>query len=410
MDTQQIKNFMRAVKLSFGFRSYDVLNRHYHAADGFEAFHQDEALRTHFIQIILEQCFEQKNSFLIIDSTNISMIGIYLIQEDSVILIGPVVVGSTSRKSMIASFHKLHYDDSEIQRATNDILNAPKISMSDVERLINIVSGYLNCATDYYSLREHIIYKKDQQVTAHLPAYESTDMAIMSEDSQIDYTRRYMQEIRLCSCVENGQLDDLNETLNYELDHDQNENDLHNRQESFAALAIVVSRAAIHGGMDVTLALRLQNFYIQKGNHVSSFETLDQLHKEMLYDYTQRVCNLHRIDAYTETTKRIMRYVERHLHSHIDYEDMAEYTQKSRNYMMSKFKQETKMSVVDFCTYMKVEEAKLLLNQTNMSIVEVSEELCFSSQSFFTANFRRLEGMTPTEYRKISRNNSKQIK
>jgi AraC-like DNA-binding protein len=44
-------------------------------------------------------------------------------------------------------------------------------------------------------------------------------------------------------------------------------------------------------------------------------------------------------------------------------------------------------------------EAKALLKSTNMTIQQVSDELNFTSQSFFGKYFKRCEGMSPKEYR-----------
>lgn len=44
-------------------------------------------------------------------------------------------------------------------------------------------------------------------------------------------------------------------------------------------------------------------------------------------------------------------------------------------------------------------EAKALLKSTNLTILQISEELSFPSQSFFGKYFKRMTGMSPKEYR-----------
>ncbi|MDR1381894.1 MAG: helix-turn-helix domain-containing protein, partial [Tannerella sp.] len=44
-------------------------------------------------------------------------------------------------------------------------------------------------------------------------------------------------------------------------------------------------------------------------------------------------------------------------------------------------------------------EAKALLKSTNMTVLQISDELNFNSQSFFGKYFKRLAGMSPKEYR-----------
>jgi AraC-like DNA-binding protein len=45
-------------------------------------------------------------------------------------------------------------------------------------------------------------------------------------------------------------------------------------------------------------------------------------------------------------------------------------------------------------------EAKALLKSTDMTILQISEELNFPSQSFFGKYFKRCTGMSPSEYKK----------
>ena len=44
-------------------------------------------------------------------------------------------------------------------------------------------------------------------------------------------------------------------------------------------------------------------------------------------------------------------------------------------------------------------EAKALLKSTNMTISQISDELNFPSQSFFGKYFKRVTGMSPSEYK-----------
>ena len=58
-------------------------------------------------------------------------------------------------------------------------------------------------------------------------------------------------------------------------------------------------------------------------------------------------------------------------------------------------------SVNNYIRQKKTEEAKLLLSGTHMSISEISDELSFSSRSFFFSSFQKETGMSPTKYRQL---------
>ncbi|WP_331491052.1 helix-turn-helix domain-containing protein [Schaedlerella arabinosiphila] len=57
----------------------------------------------------------------------------------------------------------------------------------------------------------------------------------------------------------------------------------------------------------------------------------------------------------------------------------------------------------DFIMRRKLEEGKSLLAYSEKSISEISEYLCFSSQSYFQNVFKKKYHMTPYEYRKSMR-------
>ncbi|MNW15442.1 Arabinose operon regulatory protein [compost metagenome] len=47
----------------------------------------------------------------------------------------------------------------------------------------------------------------------------------------------------------------------------------------------------------------------------------------------------------------------------------------------------------------RIEQAKLLLLQTDLAIALVAEEVGFKQAAYFTACFARLEGISPRKYR-----------
>ena len=63
--------------------------------------------------------------------------------------------------------------------------------------------------------------------------------------------------------------------------------------------------------------------------------------------------------------------------------------------------EETGMTLGQYVTQIKVDEAKRLMDVTCKSIAEIAEYLGYSSQSHFQRVFKKASGMTPGEYRNI---------
>ena len=63
----------------------------------------------------------------------------------------------------------------------------------------------------------------------------------------------------------------------------------------------------------------------------------------------------------------------------------------------------------EYFNFMKIARAKLQLNK-GLSVLEVSEEFGFSNQFYFSSVFKKVTGMTPSEFRNLFRVSSNEIK
>ena len=60
------------------------------------------------------------------------------------------------------------------------------------------------------------------------------------------------------------------------------------------------------------------------------------------------------------------------------------------------------ISLSEYILRQKIEGAKNLLCYSRLSIVEIGESFCFSSQSHFTRIFKKETGVTPHKYREMA--------
>ena len=58
------------------------------------------------------------------------------------------------------------------------------------------------------------------------------------------------------------------------------------------------------------------------------------------------------------------------------------------------------MSLMEYLTRVRIEEAKRLLHNPQYLIDEIAENIGYDDASYFTKVFKRYEGVTPTQYRK----------
>ena len=173
------------------------------------------------------------------------------------------------------------------------------------------------------------------------------------------------------------------------------------RQTQYAFLCTIygISRAAVQGGLPSEYSLQLSDMYCQRMDTMTSIRQIEQLMFSAGIDYCKKVQQYSSQRNYSSYTKIVLDYIRRHLYEPIKMEDLTFEADLNRRSLSIYFQKDTGLSITDYITQQRLEEAKVLLTTTNLSIVQISELLCFSSQSYFGKKYKAYWGITPKEYR-----------
>lgn len=174
---------------------------------------------------------------------------------------------------------------------------------------------------------------------------------------------------------------------------------LRRAKNSIIIFASIVCRAAIEGGLSPDEAYTLGDYYIQTAENSKTLDELYPLSKIMYDDFIHRVHKCRTNPRYSPHVQRICDYIELNIDKKIRVDDIASLVGYSKYYISRIFKEETGTYINDYIKYAKIENAKLLLITTDMSINEISEQLCFVSPSYFGKLFKEITGETPLDYR-----------
>lgn len=100
----------------------------------------------------------------------------------------------------------------------------------------------------------------------------------------------------------------------------------------------------------------------------------------------------------------LINYLEVNYNKDISIEDMAAVISTSPQYLCRLFNQTYNMRPFTYLTRYRLQKAKeLLLNCNNLTVGEITFRVGYKDQSYFTALFKKSEGMTPLEYRNVYR-------
>ncbi len=112
------------------------------------------------------------------------------------------------------------------------------------------------------------------------------------------------------------------------------------------------------------------------------------LPKEERYDYPYQIYVEQAVD-----------YIQRNFKSNIKVSDLASYIGIDRSYLTNIFKNVMKMSPQEYLIKYRMELAKDLLKNSDKKIGDIAEKIGYYDQLSFSKMFKKVEGISPTEYR-----------
>ena len=114
-----------------------------------------------------------------------------------------------------------------------------------------------------------------------------------------------------------------------------------------------------------------------------------------------------KIELHISPSKKVNRecifvenYINEHYKENITLDHLAEAAYVNKYYLAHTFKKQKGISPINFLLEKRIEESKILLRTTNLSVNEISQIVGFSSQSYFAQSFKRTMHQTPLEYRR----------
>jgi AraC-like DNA-binding protein len=160
----------------------------------------------------------------------------------------------------------------------------------------------------------------------------------------------------------------------------------------------IATRAAINGGLHSEVAFSLSDSYIQRLEDLSTIKDIDDLQMEAIFTLTSKVAEV-KEEQYSNTIVKCKNLIYSNRFEKITHEDVANHVQLSPSYLSVLFKKEVGIPVSDYIQKVKVEEAKNLIVYSNTPLSEISSLLNFTDQSYFTKVFKKIEGVTPKQYK-----------
>ena len=116
---------------------------------------------------------------------------------------------------------------------------------------------------------------------------------------------------------------------------------------------------------------------------------------------TERICELfdnRKRDYKNHTVDSVKKYIKSHIAEHLSLNEVAAAFGISPNYLSQLFSKYNDQGFSDYLNLCKINEGKRLLSEQNLKVYEVADMLGFESAFYFSKVFKKVEGISPSEY------------
>ncbi len=105
-------------------------------------------------------------------------------------------------------------------------------------------------------------------------------------------------------------------------------------------------------------------------------------------------------------TESICEYLKEHIYDKVTLDLLSEHFHFGKVYLCHTFKKKVGCSIINYFTDLKITEAKRLLRESELTVLEISDKLGFESPSYFSRCFKNRVGHSPQSFRKMLINDS----
>lgn len=100
----------------------------------------------------------------------------------------------------------------------------------------------------------------------------------------------------------------------------------------------------------------------------------------------------------TDIFRRVSDYMEDNLPARLSIETICRDNMIGRTQLQNVFQKEAGMGVIEYFSKLKIQNAKHMIRIGSLNFTQISEQLGYTSIHYFSRQFKKLTGMTPSEY------------
>lgn len=144
-----------------------------------------------------------------------------------------------------------------------------------------------------------------------------------------------------------------------------------------------------------------QRLFSAAGDPVNGGENTSVLvYEYILAAREAMLCSSDNSSGKNRIAKEALMFIDKSFMEDIELETLAGLSGVSVQHFCRVFKAETMMRPLEYIARRRISEAKALLSDTSLEIGEIGRRVGYPDRNYFSIVFRRLEGVSPREYRR----------
>lgn len=265
--------------------------------------------------------------------------------------------------------------------------------------LLDIKIGVGRVFSDYIGMNQS--YKEAANALASISSLNDDKLKVFSE--MIDYSNfqySIRDENKLYNYLLSSRKEDALSFLNLLIEKNRQANLPQNIMKQFY-LSIYNTVLRVIENKNLTLAELMGDDYIEQSN--IEYLPINELHRIIMLLINSI------LDSTAASSKvdinKVIEYIESNYQKDIYLTEVAEKFHTSDKYLSSLFKDTIGIGFHEYLTSFRIERAKSLLIDTDLSVNQIGEMIGFTNYSTFFRLFKKYEGINPSQYRENYRNN-----
>ena len=103
----------------------------------------------------------------------------------------------------------------------------------------------------------------------------------------------------------------------------------------------------------------------------------------------------------------VLAILKNNIYNSITIDEICKQLSYCKSQIYKQFKKYTGKGIIEYLIKLKIEKAKQLIRENELSVKEISDKLCFDTPNYFSKTFKKIVGTNPLQYKKITNNQLK---